>query len=362
MALLMAFGLLPFALFSLPAGAWIDRARKRRIGVAFNLLAAAAMLMVPLAFINNALSLPVLYLLEFILGCCAVIGGSAVQVLLTNVIGRERLLAATAQMTASQAGIAIVGPAFAALLVARFGSELTLSACALLFAAGAVVLWRIRQDDAPAAQVPAPWWQDALGGLQLIRADPVLRALAMFAALWLMLLGAYGAQFVLFTTRDLGLSATDLAVVSSFGAAGAVLGSMAARRFGQRMGARPIMLTGLLLSALGMGAYPLAGSIAALTLVFAAGVKLFSEFGITLYTVNYISLRHRVTPDAMLGRVTTTMRGLGVSAAPVGALAGGLFAEQAGIAATMLLVSAAGLILWLAALRYLPHEPSTQST
>jgi len=357
MAMLMAFGLLPFALFSLPAGAWIDRSRKRRIGVAFNLLAAVAMLMVPIAFINHALSMAVLYLLEFIVGGCAVIGCSAVQVLLTQVVGRERLLAATSQMTAAQAGIAIVGPAFAALLVARFGSELTLSACAVLFTAGAVVLWRIRQDDAPGTQASVPWWQDAVGGLQLIRVSPVLRALAVFAALWLMLLGAYGAQFVLFTTRDLGLAAADLAVIGSFGAAGAVMGSMAARRFGLRLGARIVMLAGLLISAFGMGLYPQAGAVGGLTLIFAAAVKLFTEVGITLYTVNYISLRHRVTPDEMLGRVTTTMRGLGVSAAPVGALAGGAIADRVGIAPMMMLASAAGIALWLVALRYLPAEP-----
>jgi MFS family permease len=362
MALLMAFGLLPFALFSLPAGAWIDRSHKKRIGIAFNGLAAATMTLVPAAFMLDMLSLPILYLLEFVVGSCSVIGGSAVQVLLTHVVGRERLLAANAQMTASQSAVAVVGPAFAALLVARFGSEMTLSACALLYAAGALVLWRVRRDAPPADQPSAGWWPDALAGVKLIGESPLLRALAVFAALWLFLLGAYGAQFVLFTTRDLGLSASDLAVVSSLGAAGALMGSIGARRFGQRHGARPVMLAGLLMSAVGMGLYPLAGTfgaIAGLTLVAAAGIKLFTEFGTNLYTVNYISLRHRITPDAMLGRVTATMRGLGVSAAPVGALAGGMLAEAAGIAATLLLVAAAGILLWLAALRHLPAEPAS---
>ena len=118
------------------------------------------------------------------------------------------------------------------------------------------------------------------------------------------------------------------------------------------------------LSALGLGLYPLtsalAGAFAALTLIFAASVKLFMEFGINLYTVNYISMRHRITPDAMLGRVTATMRGIGVSAAPVGAMAGGVIAEHIGIAPTMLLVSAANILLWLAAIRYMPSEPGAK--
>ena len=360
MALLAAAELLPFALFSLPAGAWIDRSRKKWIGIAFNLLAAAASMIVPLVFTLGTLSLNFLYGLGFVIGGCAVIGGSAVQVHLTQVVGRDRLLEATAQMTAANSGISIVGPAFAALLMAHFDTPLTVTASALLFAGGALVLWRIRRDDPPPAHPRAHWWPDALDGLRLIRTTPMLRALALFGALWLMLLGGFGAQFVLFTTRDLGLSATDLALISSFGAAGALAGSIAARRFERRRGARSVMLAGFLLSAIGMGLYPLATSmgqtpLAHGTLMFAACVKLFTDFAITLYTVNYISLRHRITPDAMLGRVTTSMRGIGVSAAPVGALAWGVVAERAGIAPAMLLISAAGILLWLAARRYMPQ-------
>ena len=186
----------------------------------------------------------------------------------------------------------------------------------------------------------------------------MLRAMAILGATWLMLLGGYGAQFVLFSTRDLHLDANGLAFVGAFSALGAVAGSLAARHFERRHGARAVMLSGFLLSAVGMGLYAAATpwSSAVAVLGFAAAARLATEFGVTLYTVNYVSLRHRITPDAMLGRVTATMRGIGVSAAPVGALAWGLAAETIGIAPTMLLISAAAIVLWWIATHYMPRH------
>ena len=357
MGLLAATELLPFALFSLPAGPWIDRSRKKPLGIGFNLLAASAALVVPLAYAADRLTLPVFYLVGFIVGTCSVIGGSATQVQLTQVVGRERLVAVYARMTAAQSVVSVLGPVAAALLVARFEAPRAVAANALLFLLAALLLARVRRDDAPAAAGGGHWWPEALDGLRLIRNTPLLRAMAIFGASWLMLLGGFGAQFVLFSMRELHLDANGLAFVGACSAVGAVAGALAARRFEQRHGARAVMLSGFLLSAVGMGLYAAAGpwASAAVVLGFAAGTRLAMEFGVTLYTVNYVSLRHRITPDAMLGRVTATMRGIGVSAAPVGALVWSVSAEWVGIAPTLLLISAAGIVLWWAATRHMPR-------
>lgn len=357
MGLLAAAELLPFALFSLPAGPWIDRSRKQRLGVAFNLLAAAAALAIPIAFAGGFLSLALLYGVGFVVGTCAVIGGSATQVQLVRLAGRDALLAANARLASFQSAIALVGPAVAALLIDRIGAPFTLTVNALIFGTAALAVGAIRhREEAPAA-ARAPWWREAKDGLRLIRDHPLLRALAFFGALWLMLLGGFNAQFVLFSTREAGLSVGQLALVTGCGAAGAFLASLAARRFERNRGTRSVLLTGYLLSAVTMGLYPLAAALGGAAMVFAAAVKLALDFGVTLYTVNYLALRQRITPEEMLGRVTTTMRGLAVSAAPVGALAWGLAAEGAGIGAAMLMISACGIVLWFAACRRLPAVP-----
>lgn len=354
MGLLAAAELLPFALFSLPAGSWIDRSRKKHLGVAFNVLAAAAALAVPVAFAGGFLSLALLYGVGFVVGTCSVIGGSATQVQLVRLAGREALLTANARLASFQSAIALVGPAVAALLIDRIGAPFTLATNALIFGAAALAVGAIRLREEPPATARAPWWQEARDGLRLVRRHPLLRALAFFGALWLMLLGGFNAQFVLFSTREAGLSAAQLAFVTGCGAAGAFLASLAARRFERNRGTRSVLLAGYLLSAVTMGLYPLAAALGPATLFYAAAVKLALDFGVTLYTVNYLALRQRITPEAMLGRVTTTMRGLAVSAAPVGALAWGLAAEGVGIGPAMGLISACGILLWMAASRRLP--------
>lgn len=357
MGLLAAAELLPFALLSLPAGPWIDRSRKQRLGVAFNLLAAAAALAIPVAFATGFLSLGLLYAVGFVVGTCSVVGGSATQVLLVRLAGRDALLAANARLASFQSAIALVGPAIAALLIDRVGAPFTLTVNALIFGAAALAVGAVRHPEAMPAGARPAWWREAKDGLGLIRNHPLLRALAFFGALWLMLLGGFNAQFVLFSTREVGLSAGQLALVTGCGAAGAFLASLAARRFEQRRGTRSVLLAGYLLSAVTMGLYPLAAAFGDAAVFVAATVKLALDFGVTLYTVNYLALRQRITPEEMLGRVTTTMRGLAVSAAPVGALAWGLAAEGLGIAPAMLLISACGIVLWVAASRRLPTVP-----
>lgn len=356
MGLLSAAELLPYALFSIPAGPWIDRSPKRRLGVAFNLLAAAAALAIPLAFAVGALSLGLLYAVGFVVGTCAVIGGSAMQVQLVRLAGREALLTANARLASFQSAIALVGPALAALLIDRVGAPFTIALNGLIFGTAALLVGAIRQAEEPPAAARAPWWQEARDGLLLIRHHPLLRTLALFGALWLTLLGGFGAQFVLFSTREAGLSASQLAIVTGCGAAGAFLASLAARRFEQRQGVRSVLLAGYLLSAVAMGLYPLAAAFGGSAMAFAAAVKLALDFGVTLYTVNYLALRQRITPEAMLGRVTTTMRGLAVSAAPIGALAWGFAAEHLGMATALFLIGTCGILLWAAAAAGLPSS------
>lgn len=354
MGLLSAAELLPYALFSIPAGPWIDRSSKQRLGVVFNLLAAAAALAIPLAFAAGLLSMALMYGVGFIVGTCAVIGGSAMQVQLVRLAGREALLAANARLASFQSAIALIGPALAALLIDRVGAPFTIALNALIFGTAALLVGAIRQTEEPPAAIRAPWWQEARAGLALIRHHPLLRTLALFGALWLMLLGGFGAQFVLFSTREAGLTAGQLAFVTGCGAAGAFLASLAARRFERQQGVRSVLLAGYLLSAVAMGLYPLVAAFGSAAMAFAAAVKLALDFGVTLYTVNYLALRQRITPEVMLGRVTTTMRGLAVSAAPIGALAWGFAAEHLGMAAALFLIGASGILLWATAAARLP--------
>ena len=98
MGVLVALEVLPFGLLGLFAGVWIDRGSKLRIVIASEIGRGVALLIVPLAAFNHWLSMPVLYLAGFAVGAGNAIGGAAAQVLMTQMVGRERLIEANAKV------------------------------------------------------------------------------------------------------------------------------------------------------------------------------------------------------------------------------------------------------------------------
>jgi MFS family permease len=364
MGLLGAVELLPFALFSLPAGGWIDRSRKRRLGMIFDLLGCFALLLVPLAYMLDRLTLDVLYVAAFLVGCCYVVGGSSMQIFVAQLVGRDRLIEANSKIIAAEAAASVVGPAVAALLIGAVGAPLAVTANAAGFFLSFALLSLIKRDDPPQPGVAQAWWRDASDGLRFVWGSPILRGLAVVGALWIMLFDSFRALYVLFASRDLGFSAVQLGVVNAVGALGAMFGAIAARRFERRSGPRATLIGGYLLSFIGVGLYAvsgLAGWTQAAVIAFACMALLTVHFGTTLYTVTYISLRQKVTPDHLLGRMTATMRFITVSVAPLGSLIGGYAGGHFGLMPTLMLASGFGVLLALAAARGLPSTKQASS-
>lgn len=355
MGLLTAAELAPFALFSLPAGVWVDRSRKKRLAGVFDFLSAAALLVVPVAYAFDVLTLPVLYGVGFVVGCGFAIGGTAMQVFITQLVGRDRLVEANSKLHAAGSVAGIVGPAVAALAVDGLGAPVAISLDALGFLVSGVLVMSIRRDDPPVLAAAQPMWPEIREGLALVWRQPLLRALALGAAAWIMLFDSFRALYVLFATRELGLGARDLALINTLGAAGALLGAAAAHKFEKRAGARPTLIAGYLLCGVGYALYAGMPSGYVLTALGAGLAMLVIDFGATMYSVTYISLRQQVTPDALLGRMTATMRFLSVSAAPVGSALAGRTGDAVGLHVTLFGVALGGVALGLAAARGLPQ-------
>jgi MFS family permease len=330
MGLLFAAGALPFALFSLPAGVWLDRRPKQRIIVAFEVLGGLALAVVPIAHQTGHLSMGVLYVADFLVGTSFAIGGSAVQVFVTGLVGRDRLVEANSLQASAGSLAGLAGPVLAGLLVATLGAPLAVAVDAAAFLASAILIAGVRATEATTPGTGRPVWHDLVEGLRFVWHHPLLRLFASMAAVCIILFEGFMALYVLHATRDLGLAAGEIALVNAQGAAGALAGAVLVHRVNRRIG-RPVAIVvgfgatgaGFLLYALvpaGSWAVPLAG--AALFLV---------EGGMTAYTVNYLAMRQEVTPDALLGRMTTTMRFLAVSGAPIGSTVVGHAAERVGL-------------------------------
>jgi predicted MFS family arabinose efflux permease len=177
----------------------------------------------------------------------------------------------------------------------------------------------------------------------------LLRTLAWASGLWHMLFYGFVALHVIFATRELGMSAGMLGVAQMIGGAGVLVSSLVLKPLSQRYGPTGAMLTGMGLCALAytvtplipanLFGHPMASAIAC------AAMSFFLDCGVMLFLMPYTIMRQKVTPDAYLGRMVSTMRFLTVAIAPVGSLAAGYLGEHFSVRTGLACVAIGGLAL-----------------
>ena len=345
MGVLIALEVLPFGLLGLFAGVWIDRGSKLRIVIASEVGRGAALLIVPLAAFTDWLSMPVLYLAGFAVGTGNAIGGAAAQVLMAQMVGRDKLIEANAKVVLGENAAQLTGPGIAGWLIQVFTAPFAILIDAASFFASAVMLRGIPADAPRPRHSEQDLWREIGEGLKLVWHNPVLRSLAWTIAIWQLLNHMQAAIMILFAARTLQLSPGMIGAAFVFAGMGCFAAALCAERFGERFGIGPMIVFGFV----GTGA---AWVVIALTggtgwpaaLAFGAALFVF-DFSATLFGIHYMALRQAITPDHLLGRMTATMRFLALAAAPFGALFGGALGEWLGLSGTLLLVGVLGLAL-----------------
>lgn len=353
MGTLAALESLPFLLFGLPSGVLLDRCRRLPIMMCSDAMVATALASVPLAWWLDMLSIHWLYAVGFVLGMGYTIGGSAEQVFLTFVVGREGLVDAQAKFASTESAARLIGPGMAGGLVQVLGAPFAI----LCTVSGFVVsLWNLRRIRAREPQPPPSHTHplhEIREGLAFVWNQRLLRTLAWTSGCWHLLFYGYMALHVLFATRVLGMAPGVMGTAQMLGGVGILAGSLLVKPLSKRYGTGRAILVGLCVSALGFALMPaipvtLLGS-ANLSAIAYGLVVLLLDCGATLFFVPYIALRQRVTPDAVLGRMVATMRSLTVAAAPLGALLAGALAERFGVRVGLVCVAAGALLLAMGA-------------
>lgn len=352
MGTLVACQAIPYALFALPAGVWLDRRSKLPIMLGSETIQGLTLLTIPLAYWFGILSVQWMYCTAFIIGTCSVVGGGADQIFLTFLIGRDRLIDAQSKMTATDSASRLLAPGVAGLLIQWLSAPVAILVNAACFAVSVSNLRRVRvRDPRPTPSDKHPL-QDVRDGLAFIWSQPLLRALAWMSACWHFMFYGYSALIVLFATRELGMSAGVLGASQMVGALGVLLSSVIIKPLNRRFGPGRTLLIGTASTTLGYVLMPLIpaqlfGSHFATTVAYAS-LAFFFDAGVMLFFMPYLSLRQKVTPDEFLGRMISTMRFLTVATAPLGAIATGYLAEHFGIRTGMACVAAGGILLTLA--------------
>jgi MFS family permease len=349
MGALAAVEVAPFVLFSLPTGVWLDRVRKLPVYVCGELSIAVTVATVPVAWWLGWLAMPWLYVVAFVIGAVNTTAGTAAQIVLTQIVPRDRLVEAHAKNALANSTAEVAGPGAAGALIKLTGAPIALLADAVMLMLSALILRGVRVAETPAA-VNAPFWPAMREGLRFVRGHALLLTMATCVGVWQMCNQAATVVQILFAIRSLGLSARGVGVSYIALGLGTVAGSVMGHRVARRIGPGPTLVVGfgvcgagwLLLAAAPLGAF---GVAAYRVMLFLFGM------GAVFITINFLSLRQSVTPAPMLGRMTSTMRWLILLPAGPGALLGGWLGQRWGLRAALEFAGGAALLLALIAWR-----------
>ncbi|MBC7730150.1 MAG: MFS transporter [Microbacteriaceae bacterium] len=334
MGLLIAVETLPFVLFSLPAGVWLDRVQKLPVYIVGEVTIALAVVTVPVVWWLGALSMSWLYAVGFVLGTVATVAGSAAQIVLTQVVPRERLVEAHARNALASSSAEVAGPGAAGLLIRLAGGPLALLVGALLLLASAAILRGVRVDEQRPPRADAHFLRDLREGLRFVRRQRLLLLLALTVGGWQLCHHAAQVVVVLHASRTLGLSEQAIGLCYAGLGMGTLAASLLGNRVSRRFGPGPSLLIGF--SASGVGwLLPAVVSDGPWGVAALAAMLVLGGIGGVLMFINFLALRQAVTPEPLLGRMTTTMRWLILLPAAPGALLGGWVGEHVSLPAAL---------------------------
>jgi MFS family permease len=347
MGLLTAMELVPFALFSLPTGVWLDRVRKLPVYIVGELSIALAVATVPVAWWFGWLSMHWLYIVGFVIGAVNTTAGSAAQIVLTQIVPRERLVEAHAKNALATSTSEVTGPGAAGALIKLAGAPLALVADALMLVVSASILRGVPLRENPIVGCE-PFWAALREGLTFVRGHKLLMTMATCVGVWEMCSQSAMVVQILFATRQLGLSERGVGLSYVTLGVGTVLASANGHRVVRRLGPGPTMVLGFAVSGTGWLLLSLAPLNALGVVAYALMLMMFGVGAVFIF-INFLSLRQSVTPGPMLGRMTSTMRWLILIPAGPGALLGGWLGERFGLRIALGFAGCTALVLALIA-------------
>nr|WP_238342006.1 MFS transporter [Actinopolymorpha rutila] len=354
LGVLRAVGQAPILLFSLAAGAWVDRWRTRTVMVATDAGRALALGAAAVAGLLGLLGLPALVVVAFAVGALSVFFDVAYQTALARMVRRDQLVWGNSALEGSRSAAQIGGPALGGAMVSMLSAPVGAATSAAFFAVSCLSIRRIRHREQlpePAGEhtgtptgTHSPIWRRIREGLRFVAADTSLRTVCLASAAFQFWLAATMTGYLLFLPRVLHLSGTTVGLTLAAVGPGALVGALLAARLPRRFGYGVVLVAA---AALGDGAFlavpALHGSSAATVAVLLAVNFVFGAFG-QLVNVTVMAVRQAVTPAGLQGRAAATITFVGMGLTPLGSLLGGFLAERWDLR-TSLLVTAAGMLL-----------------
>ena len=337
------------------AGALADRLDRRETMIRANLVRTVLLGGLALAVAADVATLVMLYAVALLLGIAETLFDTSAQSLLPAIVKRDDLTRANSRLFAVElVANTFVGPPLGGLLAAA-GLAIALGLPAVAYLAGAGCLALVAGGFRAAGARPAGSTRlrdDVAEGLGYVWRHPVLRPLAIMLGVQNMALAATFAVFVLFAVDPgpMGLSAAGFGILTAGLGVGSLIGTWVAVPTERRLGRARTLVVSVVLGA----ATQAVPAFTARPVPVAASLVV-GGLSMVLWNVVTVSLRQRITPDRLLGRMNASYRLVGWGTMPIGALVGGFLAETLGLRATFVVAAAVVLVL-LAGFRFVTEE------
>jgi MFS family permease len=349
MGYLAAAALLPNLLFSLHAGAWVDRrGRRRQTMIAADVARAALLLSVPVAYWLDVLTFAQLYVVGFLSGLASVFFFVSYTTLFVSLVPRERYVEANSLLNGTRAASFVAGVSLGGLLVQILTAPVALVADSASFVYSALALSRIKPVEPPTEVAERG---HLVAGLRYVFGSPTMRSALGATATINFFNFLFFALFVLYATRYLHVKPGLLGVVLGAGAVGGLIGAVLTGRIIRRVGVGPAFMIGCVIFPAPLLLVPLAGGDqprwVVLGCLFLA--EFGSGFGVMMLDISAGAISAALVPDRLRARVSGSYNVVNYGVRPVGAFLGGVLGSAIGVRETLWIAAIGALagVVWL---------------
>ena len=332
-------------LSSFASGVFVDRLDRRKIMIFSDIGRAVFYSLIPISWWLMGKSLWPIYLITAIAAYLTTFFTVAYNTAIPNLVDQSQITDANGRLQATAALAFIAGPILAG-FASRLDPAVSVGIVSLSYLISALLMLLVRLRKTPVtseckgAIAESSRFKESLAGVRFLLRHPVLKPVTLLVSLFILASGATLDLSIFRLKHD--LRADDHIVGTVFGLAsiGAVLGGMFAPAMRRRWGFGFCFLTSMALTSVAIaliGLMPDVRGVAAMAIAF--------TFGTTVRTISSMSVRQQVTPDHLLGRVSSAFLSLIIILGPIGTIAGTLVAQTAGTPFALLMIGALGLVL-----------------
>ncbi|HEY7937394.1 MAG TPA: MFS transporter [Candidatus Limnocylindrales bacterium] len=342
-ALLGTVEFLPFLLFTLPAGAWVDRLQRRPILITGDVGRALCLISIPIAYELGVLTIIQLYVVGFAMGVLTVFFDVSYQSYLPSLVDREQLVEGNAKLQASQSAAQILGPGFGGYLIGVLTAPVAVIVDAVSYLASALFVFTIKGSEPPITPSTAPrgsradrlrgFGGEIREGLSFVLRHPYLRMIAGATSSSNLFGNIATGIYLVYVVRVLGLDPLRIGLIFSLGSFGTFAGALVANRIAARIGVGRTIVLAMAIN--GPSIFLIAIAPVGGAEPFLIASSAIGGFGALVYNVNQVSFRQAITPERMQGRMNATMRFLVWGTIPIGSVISGVLATIFGLSATI---------------------------